>query len=177
MENIEISHKLMRGMRGTPLAYVIWHHIKLAHIAPGSGANLNLDEEMIVRALIVDTRSNIRLNQNSLDRVYGDHQTETFKVDNMMVYQMFSKMFTDIDAFVYVNREEEYRMVKQCSLTSTCVFLALTMWPGRPQMQKESCNTPIKMVRERCGIGTSMLPFTKNSMPSWRDLQIMAIVE
>ena len=42
--------KLMRGMRGTLLAYVVWCHIKVAHISPGSGVYLNLDEEMIARA-------------------------------------------------------------------------------------------------------------------------------
>ena len=96
--------KLIRGMKGTLLAYVVWHHIKVAHIPPGSGAYLNLDKEMITRAPIVDTKLNIRLNQDSLDRVYIDHQTDTFKVDNAMVYQIFSKMFTDMDAFVYVKQ-------------------------------------------------------------------------
>ena len=76
----------------------------MAHIPPGSGTYLNLDKEMITRAPIINTRLDLRLNQGSLDRVYGDHQTDTFKVDNAMVYQMFSKMFTDTDAFVYVKQ-------------------------------------------------------------------------
>ena len=91
-------------MRGALLAYVVWHHIKVAHIPPRSGAYLNLDE-MITRAPIVELLLlNLKLNQDSLNQVYSDHQTDTFKVDNMMVYQMFSKMFTDMDTFVYVKQ-------------------------------------------------------------------------
>ena len=77
--------KLMRGMRRTTLAYVVWHHIKVAHIAPGSGPYLNLDKEMSIR-------SNLRLNQDSLDRVYLDHQADTVKIDNEMAYQIHSKL-------------------------------------------------------------------------------------
>ena len=73
----------MRGMRGAPLAHVVWHHIKVAHIPSESGAYLNLDEEMITRAPIVDARSNLKLNQNSLDRVYLTHQVDTFKIDGV----------------------------------------------------------------------------------------------
>ena len=58
---------------------------------------------MIARAPIVNARSNLRLNQDSLDWVYIDHQTDTFKVDNAMVYQMFSKM-SDMDVFVFVKQ-------------------------------------------------------------------------
>ena len=102
MENIVMYLKLMRGMRGVPLAYVVRCHVKVARIFPGSGTYLNLDEEMIARTLIVDASSNLRFNQDSLDRVYVDHQADTFKVDNSMVYQILSKMFKDMDAFVYV---------------------------------------------------------------------------
>ena len=77
---------------------------KLAHISPGSGAYLNLDKEMITRAYIVDASWNLRLSQDSLDRDYMDHQADTFKVENDMVYQIFSKMFTDMDAFVYMKQ-------------------------------------------------------------------------
>ena len=85
MENTVMYLKLVRAMRGTLLAYVIWHHVKVAHISPGSGAHLNLDEEMITRASIIDASLNLRLNQDSLDRVYVDHQVDAFKVDNTMV--------------------------------------------------------------------------------------------
>ena len=33
-----------------------------------------------------------------------DHQADIFKVDNAMVYQIFSKMFIDMDTFVYVKQ-------------------------------------------------------------------------
>ena len=91
-------------MRETPLAYVVWRHVKVAHIPPGSGAYLNLDEEIITRAPIVNTSLTLRLSQDSLDRVYVDDQADTIKVDNAMVYQNFSKMFTDMDAFVYMKQ-------------------------------------------------------------------------
>ena len=74
------------------------------------------------------------------------------------------------------NREKGCSMVEQCSLASTSNFSALTMWPGRLQKQKGSCRSLTMMVREKNGTGTSMLPSTKNNMPSWRALQIMAIV-
>ena len=60
-------------MRGILLAYVVWHHIKVAHIPSGSGAYLNVDKEMIPRAPIVNIRSNLRLNQDALDSVYVNH--------------------------------------------------------------------------------------------------------
>ena len=107
MENIVMYLMLVRGMRGTPLAHVVWRNVKVAHIPPGSGAYLNLNKEMITRVPIIDTRLNLRLNQDSLDKVYVDHQTDTFKVDNAMVYQSLSKMFTDMDAFVYVKQRRD----------------------------------------------------------------------
>ena len=83
---------------------MVWHHVKVAHIPPGTGTYLNLDEEMISRAPIIDASLNLRLNQDSLDRVYVDHQATTFNADNAMMYQILSKMFTDMDAFVYVKQ-------------------------------------------------------------------------
>ena len=96
--------KLTRGMREALLAYVVHCHVKVAHIPPESGTYLNLDEEMIARVSIFDTMSNLRSKQDSLDKFYVDHQTDTFKVDNAMMYQMFSKMFTGTNAFVYVKQ-------------------------------------------------------------------------
>ena len=93
-------------MRGAPLAYVVWHQVKVAHINPGSCTYLNLDKEMIARTPIFVTKSNLRLNKDSLYRVYVDYQTDAFKVDNAMVYQMLTEMFTDTDAFVYVKQRK-----------------------------------------------------------------------
>ena len=131
---------------------------------------------MILRAPIIDVRSNLRLTHDSLDWVYSDHQTDTFKVDNVRVYQMFSMMFTDMDTFIYV-KQRRGMQDDQAVFFDVHVFMALTMWLGRPKMQKESCKIPTMMAREGHGIGTSMLHSTKNSMPSWIALQIMAIVE
>ena len=49
MKNIVLQLKLIACMRGTLLANVVQHHVKVAHISPGYDAYLNLDEEMIAR--------------------------------------------------------------------------------------------------------------------------------
>ena len=95
MENIAFHLKLMSGMRGTLLAYVVWCHIKVAHIPPGSGTLLNLDGEMIASAPIINAKSNLKMNQGTMDEAYFSYQVDTFKIDNAMVYQILSKVFTD----------------------------------------------------------------------------------
>ena len=82
------------------LAYEDHHYIKVAHILPGYGTNLNLDEEMIARAPIFCTKSNIKLTQECLDKVYFSYQCDTFKIDNVLVYQILI-VFMDMDAHVY----------------------------------------------------------------------------
>ena len=94
--------KLIRGMRGTPLAYVVWHHIKVAYIMPGCGAYLNLDKDMTMRAHIVDSKMNLKMTQDNLDRIYLSYQCDAFKIDYAMVHQTLLKMFTDAYACVYV---------------------------------------------------------------------------
>ena len=64
MENIVMYLKLVRGMRGTLLSYLVLHHIKVALIPFESGSYLKLDKEMIARANIVNARSNLRLSQD-----------------------------------------------------------------------------------------------------------------
>ena len=70
MKNIVLHCKLIRGAREPLLAYVAQCHIKVAHILPRYGTYLNLDERMIARAPIVDTKLNLKMNHESLDRVY-----------------------------------------------------------------------------------------------------------
>ena len=74
MENIVLHLKLVRGLRGVLLAYVVWCHIKLAHISIGYDAYPNLDEELITRAPIVDAKLNLKMIQDSLDRVNLSYQ-------------------------------------------------------------------------------------------------------
>ena len=100
METIVIHLKLVRG--GVPLMYVVQYHIKVSYILPGCGTYLNLNEEMIVRASIVDAKSNPKLTQECLDRIYLSCHCDTFKIDNALVYQILLKVFTDIDVFVYM---------------------------------------------------------------------------
>ena len=99
MENIILYLKLIRGLRGVSLAYVVWHHVKVAHILPGYSAYLNVDEEMIARAPIIDSMSNLKLTQEYLDRVYLSYQCNKFKIDNTLVYQILSTDFMDMDAY------------------------------------------------------------------------------
>ena len=68
MEHIVLHIKLVRGIKGSMLAYVVWHNFKIAHILPGSDAYLNLDEDMIARAPFVDARLNLNMTQEMLDR-------------------------------------------------------------------------------------------------------------
>ena len=55
--------KLMRRFRVTPLTNEVQYHVKVAHISPWYGAYLNLDEDIIARALIVDAKLNLKLTQ------------------------------------------------------------------------------------------------------------------
>ena len=106
MGNIVLHLKLVRGMKGTLLANLVWCHVKVAHISPGYNAYLNLDEEMIARAPIVDTWSNLNMNQESLDNVYLHYQCDAFKINNALAYQILSKVFTDTVAYVYVKQKK-----------------------------------------------------------------------
>ena len=45
-DNIELPLKLVRGKKGTLLAYMVWCHVKVAHTPLGSSAYLNFDQEM-----------------------------------------------------------------------------------------------------------------------------------
>ena len=66
--------KLVRYVRGAPLAYMVQCHVKVGHISPGYGTYLNLDEEMISKAPIVDSKWNLKINKEPLSRVYFDYQ-------------------------------------------------------------------------------------------------------
>ena len=63
MENTVLHLKLIRVMRGTTLAYLVWCHIKVACISHGYGTYLNLDKDMITNAPIVNSKTNLKLNQ------------------------------------------------------------------------------------------------------------------
>ena len=102
MENVVLHLNLMRGMRGFLLAYMVQWHMNIAHIPPEHDAYLNLDKEMITRAPIVDAKLNFKMTQEVLDRVYKNYQCDTFKIDNALVHQILSKIFIDIDAYIYI---------------------------------------------------------------------------
>ena len=82
----------------------MWFCTTLWLLSPGYGTCLNLDEEKIARAPIVNASSNLKVSQDVLDRAYLSLQADTLKIDNAMVYQMLSKMFSDSETFVYVKQ-------------------------------------------------------------------------
>ena len=106
MENIVLHLKLVRGMRGALLVYVVQCHVKVAYILPGYGAYLNLDKKLIARAPILNSMSNLKMTQETLDRAYLSYLVDTFNINNALVYQILSKMFTDMDAYVYVKQRK-----------------------------------------------------------------------
>ena len=141
--------KLMKGMRCAPLAYAVRQHVKVTHILPGYLAYPNLDKEMIARAPIVDAKSNLKMTQDSLDRAYVSWQCNTFKVVKALVYHILSKIFMDMDAYVYMRQRKSRLDFELCSLMTIIDFLALTMWPGRPQMQKKTAQLLLWWWKER----------------------------
>ena len=73
---------------------------------PGYLAFLNVDKEIIARIPIVDVKSNLKMTQKCLDRVYLSYKCDTFKIDNSLVYQILLKVFMDMDAYVYVKQRK-----------------------------------------------------------------------
>ena len=55
MDAIVLYLKLVRGVQGVLIAYVVRQHITVAHILPVYNVYLNFNKVMIARALIVDT--------------------------------------------------------------------------------------------------------------------------
>ena len=92
MKNIVLHLKLMREVTGVLLAYMVWHIIKVAHIPPGH------EEEMIARAPMVNAELNIKMTQETLERVYLNYQCDTFKIDNALVYQLLTMIFMNTNA-------------------------------------------------------------------------------
>ena len=111
----------------------------------------------------------------TIDGAYLIYQVNTFKIDNAMVYQIFSKVFTDTDSYVYLKQRKSKQDSQAVYFDIHKHFVGPNHVAGRLQKQKESCKTHIIMVREKHGTRTIMLPPTKKSMPSWRALQIMVI--
>ena len=88
-------------VRGILLAYVVIQHIKLAHILLCYNAYWNLHKEMIARDLTDDAGSNLQRNKDWLNKKYLYYQCDSFKINNASVYNILSRVFTDLDVFVY----------------------------------------------------------------------------
>ena len=54
MKAIVLHLRLVKGLRGVPLSYVIRQHVKAVYVSPGYSAYLNLHKEMISRAPIIN---------------------------------------------------------------------------------------------------------------------------
>ena len=105
MENTVLHLNLMRGMRDPCGLCGLASHQGSSY-QPGYGAYLNLDEEMITRAPIINTKWNLKIIQETLDRAYLNYQVDTFKIDNALVYHILSKVFTDMIAYIYVKQRK-----------------------------------------------------------------------
>ena len=66
------------------------------------------------------------------------------------------------------NRRRVHRMVKHCTLTSTSIFLVLTVLPSRLLIQKEIYKPLTMMVTGKSVIGTSMSHSTRNNREPYR---------
>ena len=51
---------------------------------------------MIVRAPIVNSKSNLKMTQKTLDRAYISNEADTFKIDNALVYQILPKVLQTV---------------------------------------------------------------------------------
>ena len=58
---------------------------------------------MIARALTVVAKSNLKLTQKCMDRIYLRWKCDIFKIDNSLVCQILSTIFTNMEAYVYMN--------------------------------------------------------------------------
>ena len=77
IENIVLYLKLVRGVRGVLLAYVIWCHIKVPHFPNKSDKYHNFDMEMTARAFIVNKMSISRHSEVSLEEFQLVHSRLT----------------------------------------------------------------------------------------------------
>ena len=124
---------------------------------------------MIARAPIVDSKSNLKMTQETQDRDYLSYQLDKFKIDNALVYQIPSKLFTDMDVYVYVKQRNGTQDGQAVFFDDHKHFL------DPDYVARQATEAEIKlqnMVRERLGIVTIMLPSTKNSTPLWKWLQL-----
>ena len=61
---------------------------------------------MITRAPIVNAKSNLKMTQEYLDRVYLQNQCNTFRINNVLVYQILWKVFMDMDSYVSMKQRK-----------------------------------------------------------------------
>ena len=84
----------------------VWSYSMSAHISPEYVTYLNLDGEMLARPPIVGTKSSLKKTQDGIDRAYVDWQCDTFMIDNVLMHHILLKIFTDMDAYIYVKQRK-----------------------------------------------------------------------
>ena len=94
MEAIVLHLKLVRKVWGVPLAYVVRQHTKVIFILLRYDAFMNADEEIIDRAPIVDTRSNLKQPHDWLDMRYINSQCNAFKNLTIHLFITISQRFS-----------------------------------------------------------------------------------
>ena len=83
---------------------------------------------MIARAPIVDSKSNLKMNQEALNKVYLHYQCDTFKIDNALVYQILLKMLMEMDIYVYMKQRKSTQDGQAVFFHIPNHFMALTLW-------------------------------------------------
>ena len=61
---------------------------------------------MIAKAPIVDAKSNLMMIQDCLYETHFSWKCDTFKIDNVSVHHVLSKIFMDMDACVQVKQRK-----------------------------------------------------------------------
>ena len=106
MENVVLYLKIMRGVRGVLLAWVVRQHVKVTHISSWYSVNQNLGEKMIARAPITDTQLTLKLTWYCLDGAYVSCLCDTFKINNSLAHHILSKIFTSMGTYVYMKQRK-----------------------------------------------------------------------
>ena len=91
MENIVLYLKLMKGVREVPSAYMVHCHVKVALVPSGYNAYLNLDQEMIATAFIVDKKLNFNKTWVIFDRTYPDYRCDISRSTRLWCIKLFQR--------------------------------------------------------------------------------------
>ena len=92
MKAIVLHLRLVMGVQGINVLCSQKLH-QVAYISTGYSTYLNLDEQMIARAPLIDMKLNLKMIQEGLDRAYFSWQCSTFKVNNAFVNHILKDFY------------------------------------------------------------------------------------